>query len=347
MHARSRRSPRGALRERAWLGVCALATVGLAFGACGASAKGGDEARAAKGAPPRSSGPCGTGAPQVAAAAAGVVARRIYDLELNSAEVRSDRSQIETFQPLLSALATGNRAAVAEAVTSLVFSHTHVVRLRVSTSAGVLADVGGPYILAPIAGSLRSGGRSIGRFVFSVQDDSGYQKLEDRFIGAPVLMRIGGRRLPVEGTLPAAAASLPFSGHVAYHGASYQVLTLRVRAFPAGTLSISLLLTVPASSTLPCPLVAVGELDRIGERVWDRFTTVGAPASAYVLSLGGLTGARAYVREGGRQLAGSGPGPRHLPLNGSVRYRRVDYHVSSFAAVASGRPVRVYQLLVP
>jgi hypothetical protein len=328
--------------------VCVLAIVGLALGACGAAAKGGDEARAAKSASPRSTAPCGTSAPQVAAAAAGVVARRIYDLELSSAEVRSDRSQIEGFQPLLSALAAGNRAAVTEAVTSLVFSHTHVVRLRVSTSAGVLADVGGPYILAPIAGSLHSGGRTIGRFVFSVQDDSGYQKLEDRFVGAPMVMRIGGRRLPVEGTLPAAAGSLPFSGRVTYHGVSYQLLTMRVRAFPAGTLSITLLLAVPASSTLPCALVAVGELDRIGERVWDRFTTVGAPPSAYVHSLRGLTGALAYVREGGRQLAGSSsPGPRHLPLNGSVRYHRVAYHVSSFAAIAAGHPVRVYQLLVP
>ncbi len=132
-----------------------VATLGLALGACGAAANDGDRAAGLAAAPPAAGAPCGSGSGQAAALAAGMVARRIYDQELSSVEVRSDRSQIESFQPLLAALAGGDRAAVGEAVTSLVFSHTHVVRLRVSTPAGVLADVGGPYILAPLSGALR------------------------------------------------------------------------------------------------------------------------------------------------------------------------------------------------
>jgi hypothetical protein len=281
----------------------------------------------------------------VAAKAAGTVARRIYDMELESTEVRADRSQIQGYQPLLSALASGNRAAVGEAVTSLVYSHTHVVRLRVSSSAGVLADVGGPYILAPVGGALRSGGRTVGHYVFSVQDDSGFVKLEQRFIGAPLLMRIGGRYLPVEGSLPPDAAALPAGGPVRYRGASYQALTLRVHAFPSGTLSIVILISAPGSSPLSCANVALGELDRIGERVWHRFSTVGAPPSAYVRSLVGLTGALSFVRSGSHQLAGSSAGPRALPDSGTVRYRGVSYHVSSFPTQVAGAPARVYQLL--
>ena len=40
--------------------------------------------------------------------------------------------------------------------------------------------VSGPYVIAPVTGSLRSGGKVIGSFVMSVQDDVGFTKLETR-----------------------------------------------------------------------------------------------------------------------------------------------------------------------
>jgi hypothetical protein len=234
---------------------------------------------------------------------------------------------------------------VGEAARSLVFSHTHVVRLRVSSATGVLADVGGPFVLAPVGGSLRARGRVLGHYLFSVQDDSGYAKIEQRFVGAPVLMRMQGHHLPVESTLPASAGSLPASGRASYRGASYQVFTFDARAFPAGALSISLLIAAPVSSPLPCRAVVNAELERIGERTWRRFIAVGAPPSAFVHTLGSLTGALAYVRAGARQLAGSSPPGPHLPQAGSVSYRGRRYAVSSFPARVAGHSVRVYQLL--
>jgi hypothetical protein len=342
--------------------VLLLLPVGLALAACGAAAK--ERASIAsrgtaptlatrRGEPQRpgagtasAATPLCPDAGEVAARTAGTVARRIYELELDSAEVRADRRQIEGFAPLLAALAAGNRSAVSRAVTSLVYSHTHVVRLRVSSGAGVLADVGGPFILAPVGGSLRSHGHVVGHYLFSVQDDSGYSRIEQRFVGAPVLIRQAGRRLPVETTLPGSAASLPTRGRVSYRGGSYQVFTFAARAFPTGTLSITLLIAAPATSPLPCSAVATAELARIGEHTWRRFVTVGAPPSAFVHSLGSLTGALAYVRAGASQIAGSSqPGPAHLPAAGAVRYRGRRYTVSSFAATVGGRAVRVYQLL--
>jgi len=290
---------------------------------------------------------CGAAGGEVAARANALVAHRIYALELASPEVGSDRRQITGYQPLLSALAAGNRAGVQEAVTSLVYSHTHVVRLRVSKGQSVLADVGGPYIIAPVSGTLRLGGRIIGSYVFSVQDDLGYVKLERRYVGLPLILRQGSRRIPLEGSLPQSAAGLPASGPVSYQGTTYEAISFDAEAFPASTLRVTLLVPQP-SAKAGCLAIHVSELGRIGRRIWGRFSAVGAPPSAYVTAIRGFNGALAYVRTGGHQLAGATtPGPAHIPASGTILYRGHTYAVSSFASHVGGTGVRVYQLIVP
>jgi hypothetical protein len=291
---------------------------------------------------PAAEAPCGAAAGRTAARAAGEVAERIYQTELSSSEVRSDQHQVESFQPLLSALASGNRAGVREAVRELVYSHTHVVRLRVTRGSELLADIGGPYIIAPVGGSLRSGGRTVGHYELSVQDDLGYVKLENRFVAAPLLLRVQGRRVPVEGNL--AAAGVPRSGPYSYRGRSYEVYSFPAKAYPNGTLDVSLLVPVPRPSTAGCRAVRMAELATVAENVWHRFSLVGAPASSYVTNNAQLTRALTFVRAGGRQLAGTGSGPAHLPASGSVRYRGRTYDVRSFSASAGGESGRVYLL---
>src|ERR1700694_2226786 len=107
----------------------------------------------------KAEGPCGRAAGTTAARAVARVAERIYANEAHSDGVQPDRAQIENYGPLLSALARGDRAVVAEAVSYLVNSGTHSSRLRVSRKGGVLADAGGPYILAPQRGYLHYSGR--------------------------------------------------------------------------------------------------------------------------------------------------------------------------------------------
>ena len=97
-----------------------------------------------------SEAPCGPAAAAAATRTVRVAAERIYELELASREVRADRRQVQGYAPLLRALAAGDQAAVLSAVTSLVYSHTHIVRLRVTRGNTVVADVGGPYIIAPV-----------------------------------------------------------------------------------------------------------------------------------------------------------------------------------------------------
>jgi len=290
---------------------------------------------------------CGAAAPATLARTAGLVAKQIYAHELSSSGVRADQRQVEGYEPLLSALAGGNRARVRQAVTTLVYSHTHIVRLRVMQGNALQADVGGPYIIAPVGGQLRFHGRTVGHYVLSVQDDLGYVKLERRYLDLPLVLQMGALRIPLEGTLAPGPAKIPELGPVTYRGTSYEAFSFDAAAFPQGTLRVSLLVPVPAS--LPaesCTAIRLAELGRISKLTWDRFSLVSAPPSAYATELTTLTGGLTYVRSGARQLAGSTtPGPSHLPASGTVKYRGTTWQVSSFSSAAAGAPVRVYLLV--
>jgi hypothetical protein len=338
-----------------------LSAAGLtvALAACGASAQrtsAGSSQPAAPGqaatvsstaAPSAAGPPCGRLAAQTLAKTVGQVAMRIYAQELASSAVSADRRQVEQYTQLLSALASRNRAAVKEAVTGLVYSHTHVVRLRVTQHGAVLGDVGGPYILAPVGGTLRFHGRSVGNYLLSVQDDLGYVKLETRFIGVPLVLYAGSHRIPLEGTLPTGSGTLPEHGPVSHQGANYEVFSFTAEAFPRGPLRISLLVPLPASlSAESCAQIKISELGRIAEHIWARFTLARAPLSAHINAIRSLTGGLTYVRLGSHQVAGSTqPGPPRLPDHGTVRYRGVPYAVSSFLAGAAPGQVRVYLLV--
>jgi hypothetical protein len=330
--------------------LAAILAMGLT--ACGASAEPGRAtvaaAPSATSTTPRPAGTvCGPAAPEVLARAAGMVATRIYADELSGSETRSDQRQVEGYAPLLSALAAGNRAAINAAVTSLVYSHTHVVRLLVSQGSTVLADVGGPNILAPVSGTLRFHGRTVGHYVLSVQDDLGYVKLVTRFLGVPLIMRAGSTPIPVEGLLAPGPASVPQHGPVTYRRVDYEAFSFNTRSFPSGPLRISLLVPVPGSlSAKSCAVIKSDELGRVAQLISRRFKLSPASFSSYIKLVRTLTDGLIYIRTGSRQLAGSTrPGPPRLPSSGPVSYRGRTYQVSSFLAPASVGQVRIYQLV--
>lgn len=289
---------------------------------------------------------CGPAAPEVLAHAAGQVARRIYEGELSGSETRSDQRQVEGYAPLLNAVAAGESAAIKAAVTTLVYSHTHIVRLRVTKGSTVLADVGGPYIIAPVSGSLRLHGRTIAHYVLSVQDDLGYVKLVTRFLGVPLLMRVGASQLPIEGLLSPGPSQVPAHGPITYRHVLYEAYSFPARSFPGGPLRISLLVPVAAAlSAKTCAEIESAELGRAARLISHRFSLTPASFGTYIELVRTLTGGLLYIRSGSRQLAGStAPGPRSLPDRGSVRYRGAVYEVYSFTAPSSAGPVRVYQL---
>jgi hypothetical protein len=289
---------------------------------------------------------CGTAAPEVLAQTIGWVARRIYVGEVHSSETIKDRLQVETYLPLLHALAKGNKAQINAAVTSLVYAHTHIVRLRVLTGKKLLADVGGPYILAPLSGTLSLRGHVVGHYVMSVQDDVGYVKIETHFIGAPVVLRTGAKNVPIEGLVTPGPVKIPEQGPVTYKHVIYQAYSFEANRFPSGPLHISVLVPLPAGlAEKPCSAIKSSELAIVAQRISRRLSLSPANFHTYVDLVHTDTNGLLYVRSSSHQLAGStSPGPAKLPLHGTVSYHGRSYEVFSFSAPSSVSKVRIYSL---
>jgi hypothetical protein len=142
---------------------------------------------------------------------------------------------------LLQAVARRDPAATRRAIVGLL--NQHVVRLRVSAGGRLLADVGGPFVLAPRNAALQLGGHTIGSFVLSIQDDLGYLLLAQRLAGLEVVMHRGNRL--VMSSLGPAPPPAPPAGSYHYRGRAYRVFTLNATAFPSGPLRITVLIPIP------------------------------------------------------------------------------------------------------
>ncbi|MFI4991951.1 MAG: hypothetical protein ACHQHO_13705 [Solirubrobacterales bacterium] len=170
------------------------------------------------------------------------IAHLIYDGEVGR---RTDKQvhRVQSNQALLMAVAQHDPKATRAAIEALL--HQHIVRLRVSAGGRLLADVGGPYVLAPVTAPLRHGGRTIGSFELSIQDDEGYKRLANRLAGLDVLMYMGAKL--VKSTVGNPSAPVPASGPVSLHGRSYRAYTFKGEAFPSGPLRITVLIPLPYS----------------------------------------------------------------------------------------------------
>jgi hypothetical protein len=173
----------------------------------------------------------------------GAVGRRIYEGEVSSRKVALTIRRMQSSTQFRQAVARSDRAATLRAIVGFFRLHQfHIVRARVLRRGMVLADLGGPYVLGPARAVLlrdRSG-RPTASFLVAVQDDIGYVKLAQRFLGADVIMRRGSQI--VASTLSQPPASpLPARGAVTIAGRAYRVSTFTGTAFPTGSLNISLL----------------------------------------------------------------------------------------------------------
>jgi hypothetical protein len=132
------------------------------------------------------------------------------------------------------AVANRDEPATRHAIIDFCRNRTHVVRVRVTVAGKLLVDVGGPHVLAPLEGTLRSDGHVVGHFLTAIQDDTGYLKLVHAFTGAQVLMRVDSEQ--VRSTLGGESSRLilPARGTVTYRGVNYEVYSFSGRAFPTG-----------------------------------------------------------------------------------------------------------------
>jgi hypothetical protein len=183
---------------------------------------------------------CGRTRADTVVNAIGRVARLIYAGEMGG-RARAQLRRVQHDRPLLRAVAARDPAATRRAIESLL--NQHIVRLRVSAGGRLLADVGGPYVLAPVRAPLRLHGRRIGDVVLSIQDDEGYKRLTGRLAGLDVLMYMGSQL--VKNSLGPSPGAVPASGAYRYRGRTFRVLTLHAQAFPSGPLRIVVLIPIP------------------------------------------------------------------------------------------------------
>ena len=241
------------------LAAAAIATIG-AFVVAGASG----------GAPAAVTSACGPTTVSAYDSTALAAVLRIAKGERDGHAVRRAVHTIETNPALLSAVAAGDQAAVQSAVYALVYNHMHIVRLQVVSAGRVLGDVGGPHVLAPVPGTLRSGGRVIGTFTMSIQDDLGYELLISRLVGQHSVMTYNGQL--VERDIAADPATLPATGTTLVQGARYLVDSFQVGHFPTGQLRVWLLVRAPPASLFkqPCAQVRADEAAAIARLAYGR-----------------------------------------------------------------------------
>ena len=264
-------------------------------------------------------GACGARSGRVVASVAARVAEKIYADELAGRETLTDQAHVRGSRALTAALSATNAAATRSAVHGIVYTPGwHIVRLRVTAAGHVIADVGGPYVIAPVRGVITRHGHAIGRYVMSVQDDVGYVKLISRFIGVPVDLYRGPSFLM--GTLRPGAALPANESAIAVGRTDYTVNVLEMRAFPSGTLNVALFSPTPPRwlASLGCERVRAYAWASIARHIAARFT----PLSSHFNDLTGLvravTGASLFVVSGGREVAG-GKLPRGLATASSVK----------------------------
>lgn len=185
---------------------------------------------------------CAPSRPRIALNVVAATAHGIYKGEVDSPSVRRARAIIAQAPDMVAAVARADPLGIHRAIVRLFKTTLHVVRVRVTDPAGgLLEDLGGPAVLAPVHGVFTGpSGAVIGHFVFSLQDDTGYDKLVGELTGAGVALRSGGRQ--VSGTVTVGRHPLPEDGPVRLGKVTYLCHSFVAQAFPAAPLRISILI---------------------------------------------------------------------------------------------------------
>lgn len=178
---------------------------------------------------------------ETAADAIGATAVRIYRQEQSGAATRAVVSDFENSRSFQEAVASDNPVATRAAIVAFFEGTLHVVRVRATLGEKLVADVGGPHVLAPIRGDVRDRhGRIVGHFLLSVQDDLGYTILAQRFAGVQIFLSQDKQLLL--GSVSPAPLSIPKRGEMLYGGLPYYAYSFTAEAFPKGALEVSLLI---------------------------------------------------------------------------------------------------------
>jgi hypothetical protein len=184
---------------------------------------------------------CAPTSAETAIDAIGETAKRIYREEQSGAATRAVVRDFENSRPFQEAVASDNPTATRAAIVKFFEGTLHVVRVRATLGEKLVADVGGPHVLAPIRGDVRNArGRVVGHFLLSVQDDLGYVILAQRFAGVQAFLYEDKQLLL--GSAAPAPLSIPKHGEMLFDGVLYHTYSFTAEAFPKGPLEVSLLI---------------------------------------------------------------------------------------------------------
>ena len=335
--------PRPLSRRRAAALALGLALAAVALASCVGAAPAPSTTTTAS----REAAACGAATQATLAAVDATVAQHIYANELAGREVSLDVAGVTGAADLRRAVGADDAAATLRAARRIVYHPAwHIVRLRVFDASGrLLADFGGAHVIAPVAGVLKSGSRTIGRFVMSVQDDIGETKLETRFVGDPVAIYVSGSLVAERyATFPVSAPPGP---SLTIGATRYAVVSQTFRAVPSGELTEVMLVPPPAPSLrrLRCPLVRAQEFGRVARRLAALATDLGHQYPGYAATVATYTGVEVFVLSGSRLLGTSAGGaPAKPPTSGTLAHRGKSWLVFSFQPLP---PARIYLLIPP
>jgi hypothetical protein len=297
------------------------ASLGLVLAGCG----GGAEADPPADGTSAAAGAAGPTCAQTVQNELGDVALRVYDQAARGVNIASSEGRLARSSALAAAVARDDAAATRAALRPLL--RAQIQRIAITRGRRVLAELGTGATLAPVHGVIRAAsGAPVGRYTFSVGEDSGIARLVHALTGAQVVMRAGGHRVAT--TLAAARGPLPMSGTTTVDGVSYAVSSFRATAFPTGSLRVWVL-SPPASGAL-CgtthAATVVNTIGAVGERLF-RDEQSGA-ATARVLRV--VAGDRGFTRA----VATDDPAALRAAI---VRFfRNPTLHVVRIRAVTAG-----------
>jgi hypothetical protein len=168
----------------------------------------------------------------------GLIGRNLIAAETQGASAQMALHHAARSAAFRRAIASGDPAAVRNAIIGFFRdSQFHIVRVRAWKGSQLITDVGGPFVISPATATIPG----VGRFMLSIQDDTGYIKLIHRFTGAEVVLHAGSRPVPGSNLFPGPPYKAGLST-VSYRGHTYRAYGFSAPAFPSGSLDVSLLL---------------------------------------------------------------------------------------------------------
>ena len=180
---------------------------------------------------------CGMSAADTRASTIGLIARNLVDAESTGGSAQLTLRHAAKNAAFRRAIASGSPAAVRAAIIGFFKdSRFHIVRVRAWKGSQLITDVGGPYVISPASATIPG----VGRFMLSIQDDTGYIKLMHRFTGADVVLHQRGVTVPGSNLSPGPPYA-PGLTSVTYRGHTYRMYGFEAPAFPSGNLQVSVL----------------------------------------------------------------------------------------------------------